>query len=112
MNEAAMPTSLQVAEIEGDLVSIRVTVLGFTFESTVGHFLQLGRDRGIDFARRNRLFQKAVVRALSLKGRFARQHFVQHHAEGVDVAAGIVAFSVQLFRRSVFRYSHDLGQIR
>ena len=54
--------SVSTGEIEGELVNIRVTVLGITFESTVDHFLQLGRDRGIDFARRNRVFQKAVVR--------------------------------------------------
>ena len=47
------------------------------------------------------------------KGHFARQHLVEHHAERVDVAAGIAALSFDLFGRNVVGRAHgrrELGE--
>ena len=40
------------------LVSARITILRFAFHRPVDHFLELGRNRRINFARRDRIIQK------------------------------------------------------
>ena len=42
----------------------------------------------------------------------AGQHLVEHHAEGVDVAAAVAALALDLLGRNVFGRAHDLRKLR
>ena len=66
---------------------------------------QLFRDVGIDLPRRQRngaeMLDGHGHGGLALKGQPPRQHFIEYHAGGIDVAAGVRPVAPRLLRRNV-----------
>ena len=61
----------------------------FRLKSPINCFLQLRRNRRLDFARRNQILEPSIERICFLKGQSACQCFIQDDAEGIDVAAAV-----------------------
>ena len=91
-------------------MGVGIALSGIALQGAVNNFLQLGRDFRIYFARRHRIVQQPVIHdgkgVRPLKRNFSREHFIQHHAQRVEVAAGVPALPFHLLRRDVIRRSH------
>ena len=59
------------------------------------------------FSRRSFMIRKGLS---PVNGTLPRQHFVEHHAERIEIAAGIAALAFDLFRRNVVGRAHGLGE--
>src|SRR5476649_202239 len=106
---------VQMLQVPGKLLGGAIAALGIAFERAVHPSLQYGRDRRIHLPRRHRIVQQAVIhdgkRIWPGKWRLPGEHFIQHHAQRVDVAAGIAPLTFYLFGGDVFGRSHDLRQL-
>jgi len=100
-------------KIPGELAYPRVALRRLRLQRAVEDFLQFRCDLRIGLAGWNRRLQQPQIhnreRIVTGKRRGARQDFIQNHAERVDVASGIAAFSAHLFGRNVIRRAHHLG---
>src|SRR6266436_3189232 len=74
-------------QLLGELAGGGVAILGIAFHGAIDDLLQLGRDCGIDFTRRNRVVEQPLVhggeRIGTPKGRRSSQHFIQHDTQSV-----------------------------
>lgn len=96
---------LKVSEVVGEVVGTGVAMRRRRFQSTVDYLLHLRGNGGLDLARRRRLLNQTRVdmrqRIGGAKWEPAGKHFVEDHADRIDVAASIASKSLDLFRRSV-----------
>ena len=88
-----------------------VTVVGVLGHRGHDDRLEIGRHRRVDTRGHRRVLTDVLVsdgdRAVPCEWRPARNHFVQHDAEGVDVTSGIHGLALGLFRREVAGRAHD-----
>ncbi len=94
---------LRVGEIECELRGRRVALRGLGLQAAQDHLLQPGRDVRAVLARRARRHPQPLAQAAS-RGRCAerqltRCEFVEHHADGEDVAAQVAAHAHHLLGR-------------
>src|SRR5215467_8311406 len=79
----------------------RITIFGIALERTIDDLLKLRRDTWIELARRNRVVQQPVIHdgegIRTLKRSFAREHFIEHHAQSKNIAAAVASLAFHLF---------------
>ena len=92
----------EAPQVLGHFLRCAVTLLGRLGDRFEDDGLQIGRDGGIEAARRRRLLRGKLVQQflaiLAGEGRFQRQQFVERHAKGVNVTALITSNSLALLR--------------
>src|ERR1700723_141167 len=108
------PYFVGVLEVQGHFMGGGIAVFGVALDCAIDDFLQFGRNRRVQFAGRHRVVQQSVIhdgeRIRPLKRGFACQHFIEHYAKRVNIAAGIAAFSLNLLGGDVLGRSHHLRE--
>ena len=106
---------LRMHQVEGQVRGRRVALLGHRVQAAQDHLLQPLGQIGAQLARRRRVHPKALAQTgIGLrvaKGQLTGRQFVQHDADGKDVAARIAAHAYHLFRRHVDRRTHRAAQL-
>src|SRR5690349_19665196 len=89
-----------------------VSLSWVALHSAVDDFLHLRRDAGINLSRRHRVIQQPVVhddeRVRAREWHLSGEHLVEHHAQSVDIAAGVASLAFDLLGRNVVRGAHGL----
>src|SRR5208282_3423731 len=92
----------RMLEVTGKIACARIAILRITLERAIDDFLQLLADLGINLTRRNGIVQQTVIhdqeRIRAGKWDLPCKHFVEYDAQRVEVAAGVAALALDLFR--------------
>ena len=105
----------RMLKVRGKLPGAGVAIFRIPFQCSKNDLLHFDRNFGIDFARRNGIVDQAVVhhreRIGAVKRRVAGQHFVEDDPEGIDIAAGVAAFPLDLLGRNVIGRAHGVREL-
>jgi len=106
---------LGVGQVKRQVRGRGVAACGLGLQAAQDDLLQPGRNVGAVLARRRGRHPQALAHAAAggggAKGQLARGQFVQHHADGEDVAARVAAHAHHLLGRNPGGRAHGLAHL-